>query len=74
MLLLGAVVLVVLVMSVVVFRLLVFSFRWMGLGGGRSACSFVSVSVYCLRLVLVSFLRETVAGFFCSSVWASVPV
>jgi len=33
-LLLGAVVLVVLVMSVVVFRLLVFSFRWMGLGGG----------------------------------------
>ena len=40
MLLLGAVVLVVLVMSVVVFRLLVFSFRWMGLGGG--ACNFVS--------------------------------
>ena len=37
-LLLGAVVLLVLVMSVVVFRLLVFSFQWMGLGGGR-ACS-----------------------------------
>jgi hypothetical protein len=49
-LLLGAVVLVVLVMSVVIFRLLVFSFRWMGRGGG---CSFVPVSVYCLRLVLV---------------------
>ena len=73
MLLLGAVVLVVLVMSVVVFRLLVFSFRWMGLGGGPPLV-FVPVSVYCLRLVLVSFLRETVAGFFCSSGWASVPV
>ena len=39
---------------------------------GVSACSFVSVIV--LRSFLVSFLRETVAGFFCSSVWASVPV
>ena len=71
MLLLGAVVLVVLVMSVVVFpssRLLV-SGEW---GWWRSACSFVSVIA--LRLVLVSCLRETVAGFFCSSGWASVPL
>ena len=73
MLLLGAVVLVVLVMSVVVFpssRFLV-SGGW-AWGGGVSACSFVSVIA--LRLVLVSFLRQTVAGFFCSSGWASVPV
>ena len=71
MLLLGAVVLVVLVMSVVVFP----SSRFLVSGGwawGGSACSFLSVIA--LRLVLVSFLRETVAGFFCSSGWASVPV
>ena len=45
-----------------------------GWGSGGSACSFVSVSVIALRLILVSFLRETVGGFFFSSGWASVPV
>ena len=71
MLLLGAVVLVVLVMSVVIFRLLAFEFPVVGAGGG-SAYSFFSVSVIALRLVLVIFLPETVADFFCSSRWASV--
>jgi hypothetical protein len=72
-LLLGAVVLVVLVMSVVVFLLAFFSFRWSGLRvWGVSACSFVSVIA--LRLVLVSFLRQSIAGYFCSSGWASVGV
>ena len=66
-LLLGAVVPVVLVMSVVVFP----SSRFLVSGGcawgGGSACRFVSVIA--LRLVLVSFLREMVAGFFCRSRW-----
>ena len=72
MLLLGAVVLVVLVMSVVVFT----SSRFLVSGGwgwgGVSACSFVFVIA--LRLVLVGFLREMVAGSFCSSQWTTVPV
>ena len=42
-----------------------------GVGWGVFARSFVSVIA--LRLVLVSFLRETVTGFFCSSGWASDP-
>ena len=43
------------------FRLLAFQFPVDG-AGGVSACSFVSVVA--LHLVLVSFVRETVAGFF----------
>jgi hypothetical protein len=53
------------------FRLLAFQLPVDG-PGGVSAFSFVSVIA--LRLVLVSFLRETVAGFFYSRGWASVSV
>ena len=49
MLLLGAVVLAVLVMSVVVFRLLVFSFRWMRLGeGGPPVVLLLSLFIACV--------------------------
>ena len=39
-----------------------FSSRWMGLGWGEVPV--VLFSVTALRLVLVGFLREMVAGFF----------
>ena len=56
-LLFGVVVLVVLVVSVVVFRLLAFSSRWMGLGVLRV----VLFSVSALRLVLV---QNKLIGFY----------
>ena len=62
----------VLVMSVVVFPSSCFSVS--GGWGGGVPVHLQLVSVFALRLVLVSFLRETVAGFFCNSGWASVPV
>ena len=52
-----------------VFSFFIFSVDGVGRGG---ACNFAFC--YCLRLVFVAFLREMVAGFFCSSGWASVPV